>query len=83
MANEKELQEKMLIYRTLESRLEILTRQRDLVSSKIGEIVSSIASLDGLDQKNILFKIGDSVFVEGAVASKDKILVEIGAGIIM
>ena len=57
MVNEKELQEKMLIYRTLESRLEALTRQRDLVSSKIVEIISTISSIDEIskNQKDILF----------------------------
>jgi len=85
MVNEKELQEKMLIYRTLESRLEALTRQRDLVSSKIVEIISTISSIDeiGKNQKDILFKLGGEAFTYGNVADKNKILVEIGAGVIL
>ena len=85
MANEKELQEKMFIYRTLESRLEALARQRDLVSSKIVEIMSTTSSIDEIDknQENILFKLGGEAYTCGNVTDKNKILVEIGAGIIL
>ncbi len=85
MANEKELQEKMFIYRTLESRLEALARQRDLVSSKIVEIMSTISSIDEIDknQENILFKLGGEAYTHGNVTDKNKILVGIGAGIIL
>lgn len=85
MANEKELQEKMMVYKTLESRLEALTRQRDLVSSKIMEILSTISSIDEIDknQENILFKLGSDAFAYGNVSNKNKVLVEIGAGIVM
>jgi len=85
MVAEKELQEKMLIYRTLESRLEALTRQRDLVSSKIVEIMSTISSIDEIskNQKDILFKLGSEAFTYGNVTDKNKILVEIGAGIVL
>ncbi|MEK6909804.1 MAG: prefoldin subunit alpha [Candidatus Aenigmatarchaeota archaeon] len=85
MTNEKELQEKMFIYRTLESRLEALARQRDLVSSKIVEIMSTISSIDEIDknQENILFKLGGEAYTHGNVTDKNKILVGIGAGIIL
>lgn len=85
MSGEKELQEKMFVYRTLESRLEALTRQRDLVSNKIVEIMSTISSIDeiGKNQENILFKLGGEAFTYGNIADKNKILVEIGAGIIL
>ncbi len=85
MTNEKELQEKMLIYRTLESRLETLTRQRDMISNKIVEIMSTISSIEEIEknQENILFKLGSEAFVHGSVSNKNKILVEIGAGIVM
>ena len=85
MVNQKELQEKMLIYRTLESRLEALTRQRDLVSSKIAELMSTLSSLDeiGKDQENILFRLGSEAYTYGNITNKDKVLVEVGAGIVM
>lgn len=85
MTAEKELQEKMFIYRTLESRLEALARQRDLVSNKIVEIISTISSIDEIDknQEKILFKLGGEAFAYGDVTDKNRILVEIGAGIIL
>ncbi|MBU5537258.1 MAG: prefoldin subunit alpha [Candidatus Aenigmatarchaeota archaeon] len=85
MTNEKELQEKLLIYRTLEARLEVLTRQRDLISSKIIELVSTMSSIDEIDKtpENILFKLGSEAFAQGNVTDKNKILVEIGAGIVL
>jgi len=85
MVGDRELQERMLIYRTLESRLEALTRQRDLVGSKIVEIISTISSIDeiGKNQENILFKLGAEAFTYGNITDKNKILVEIGAGIIL
>ncbi len=85
MTDEKELQEKMFVYRTLESRLEALTRQRDMISSKIVEIMSTASSIDEIDknQKNILFKLGGEAYTYGNVVDKNKILVEIGAGVVL
>ena len=85
MVNEKELQEKMFIYRTLESRLDVSTRQRDLISSKIVEIMSTISSIDeiGKNQENVLFQLGGEAFIYGNFADKNKVLVEIGAGIVL
>ncbi len=85
MVTEKELQEKMLIYRTLESRLEALTRQRDMVSNKIVEIMSTVSSIDEVEknQEGILFKLGGEAFARGNISDKNKILVEIGSGIVV
>lgn len=85
MADEKELQEKMLIYRTLESRLDALTKQVDLISSKIVEVVSTISSIEDLEknQENILFRLGSETYTHGKVTDKNKLLVEIGAGIVL
>lgn len=85
MTTEGELQEKMLIYRTLESRLEVFTRQRELINNKLVEIVSTVSSIDelGKKQENILFKIGGEAYAYGDISDKNKILVEVGAGIIL
>ena len=85
MVDEKEIQEKMFIYRTLESRLEALTKQRDLVSSKIVEIMLTKSSIDEIAgiQENILFKLGSEAYTYGNIANKNKVLVEIGAGIVL
>ena len=85
MTDEKELQEKMFVYRTLESRLETFTKQRDLISNKIVEIMSTTSSIDeiGKNQENILFKLGSEAYTYGNITDKNKVLVEIGAGIVL
>lgn len=84
MTTEKELQEKMLVYRILESRLEVLTKQKDLISNKIAEVVSTISSIDQIEknENKILFKLGSEAYVYGNISDQNKILVEIGAGIV-
>lgn len=84
MADDKDLQEKMLIYRTLESRLETLAKQREIASNKIVEIASTISGIDEIkNNKGVLFKLGGEAYTHGTVNDKDKILVEIGAGIVL
>ena len=85
MTNEKELQEKMLIYRTLESRLGALTQQRDIINNKIMEIMSTISSIDEIskNQENFLFRLGGEAYAYGNANINDKILVDIGAGIVL
>ncbi len=82
---EGELQEKMVIYRTLESRMEILTKQRDLVANKITELLSTISSIDEIEngKDEILFKIGEEVYASGEIKSKDKVFVSVGANIVI
>lgn len=83
--SEKELHEKMMIYKTLESRLEVLTRQRELIGSKIAEIASTIESINEISKnnENTLFKLGGEAYVHGNITDKGRILVDIGAGIIL
>lgn len=85
MVSEKELQEKLLIYRTLEARLDVLTRQRDLLVNRIAEILSTIESIEemGKNPENILFRLGSNAYSYGKVSEKNKILVEIGAGSVL
>lgn len=85
MVSEQELQEKMMIYRTLEARLGALTRQRDMVNSKLTEIMYTISSIDEIEKnrENLLFKLGGEAYAHGNIADKDNILVDIGTGIIL
>ena len=85
MENEKELQEKMLLYRLLESRLEALVRQRELVTNKAFEINSTISSIEEIEknQEDILFKLGGEAYAHGKVVDNGTILVEIGAGVVL
>jgi len=75
----------MFVYRTLESRLEALVKQRDLINSKIIEIMSTVSSIDeiGKNQESVLFKLGSESYAYGNISDKNKILVEIGGGIVL
>jgi len=83
MVSEKELQEKVMIYRIIESRLEALAKQRDLFLNKIVELQSTVISIDEIakSKEEILFPIGSEAYSFGKSVDKDKIIVEIGAGI--
>jgi len=81
--SEKELQEKIMVYRIVESRIDALIRQRDLFLNKLLELQNSIASIDEIAKSNeeILFPIGSDAYSFGKVVDKNKIIVEIGAGV--
>jgi len=83
MVSEKELQEKIMVYRIVESRLDALIRQRDLFLNKIAELLNTVASIDEIAKSKgeILFPIGSEAYSFGNTVDKDKIIVEIGAGI--
>ncbi len=84
MVSEKELQEKMLIYRTLESRLGAFAKQSQLLTEKIGEIAATVLSIEEVEKNRskVLFKLGSESYIQGKI-SGDTILVEVGAGVIL
>lgn len=83
--SEKELQEKVMMYRIIESRLDALIRQRDLFLNKIAEMQNTLASIEEIEKTNeeILFPIGSEAYAPGKVVDKNKIIVEVGAGIVI
>lgn len=83
MVDRKDLQEKILAYRILEARLDSLVKQRDLLANKILEIQISLNSIDEISKSNeeILFPIGSQAYAFGKVIEKNKLIVEIGAGV--
>ena len=88
MANneaEKKLQEKMLAYRMLESRLNNMAKQRDMIISKMMEIQSTLMTVEEIERgsEDVLFPIGSAAYIRGKPTNKEKIIVEIGAGIVM
>jgi prefoldin alpha subunit len=85
MVNQKELQEKILTYRVLQSRLDETIKQRDLLMNKIIEMENTLSSLDEIKKtdKETLFPIGPETFVSGKLTNKEKMLVGIGANIIL
>jgi prefoldin alpha subunit len=83
MVNQKELQEKILTYRVLQSRIEFLLKQRELVTNKIIEIENTLASIEEFvnSKEKVLFSLGSEAHVFGKVDDKEKIIVEIGANV--
>ena len=79
---EKELQEKVVAYRLLESRLEGLIKQRQVVASKLIEIETTSNSIDEIEKsEDVLFPIGAEAYAFGKVMDKKKMIVEIGANV--
>ncbi len=86
---EKELQEKLLAYRALEGRISSLAKQHDMFASKVLETQSTIDSINEINAqgkeakgtKDILFPLGSAAYTRGTVADKDKLIVEVGAGV--
>jgi len=82
MAAKKELQEKALAYRILESRLETLSKQRDLVVQRMVELESTIESVEEVQKskEEVLFPLGSSAYTFGK-PKVDKMIIEVGAGV--
>ena len=81
--DEKELQEKIELYRLLEARVNGMMKQRELVMNKMLEIKTTMGSLSEMEksQGEILFPIGSEAWSSTKVLDKDRIIVEIGAGV--
>jgi len=82
---QKEFQEKVLAYRILESRINALSQQRDLLTNKMFEIQTTLNSIDELEKsdEDIIFPVGSESYAYGKISDKGKMIVEIGAGVAM
>jgi len=79
---QKELQEKIITYRVLEARLNSFLKQRDLITSKLLELQSTLASINEIEKsEEVLFPLGSEAYTFGKIIEKNKIILEIGAGI--
>lgn len=85
MVDQKELQEKILTYRILQSKLDETVRQRELIINKMAEVENTLASVDESQksEKETLFPLGSETYVFGKTTNKEKMLVGIGANIIL
>jgi len=85
MAERKEMQEKMLTYRILENRLDAFLKQREMVVSKLIEIQNTLSSMDEIEKskEDILFPIGAEAYTFGKVVDKKRVMVDIGANVIL
>src|SRR3990172_2410421 len=80
---QKELQEKVLAYRILEGRMEGLLKQREMLAGKIVEMHITLDTIDEIEKskEDILFPIGGEAYTFGKVVDKDRLIVEVGAGV--
>jgi prefoldin alpha subunit len=79
---EKELQEKILIYRILEARLNSLIKERSMLIAKLLEIQTTFQSIEEIEKSNnILFALGSEAYGFGKIKEKGKVIVEVGGGI--
>jgi prefoldin alpha subunit len=85
MAERKEMQEKILTYRILENRLDSFLKQREMVVSKLIEIQNTLSSMDEIEKskEEILFPIGAEAYAFGKVVDKKRVMVDIGANVIL
>ncbi|MEM5829386.1 MAG: prefoldin subunit alpha [Candidatus Aenigmatarchaeota archaeon] len=83
MDEEKDLQKKIIAYRLIEARIGGLLKQREILLNGLMEIEESIAGIEELKKKgdDILFSLGSQTYIPCQISKKDKIIVEIGAGV--
>ena len=78
------IEEKVLQYRILESRLNQLIQQRSFVESRLGEIEITKETLNEIaevGEKDILISIGSLTYANAKLSKVDKVLVEVGANV--
>lgn len=83
---EKELKKKLLAYRALEGRMSTLAKQQNMFASKVLEIQSTIESIGEIkkgekEMNDILFPLGSAAYTKGAVADRNRLIVEVGADV--
>jgi len=78
------MQEKLVAYRSVESRLNSLLEQQKLFSSKIMEVqgtMETIEEMGKVEGQEMLFPLGSAAYVKGLLKEKDSLLVEVGSGV--
>ncbi len=86
MTNQKEIQEKVVEYQILEGRLKSLLKKREMLIGKIIEIENTLNSIEDVEKNKdsgILLPLGSNVYVPGSLKDVKKIVVEIGANIVL
>ena len=82
MEERKKLEERIIAYRVLEARLNSLVKQRDLLSSKLAEVRSTLESIEEIEKsEEVLFPLASGAYTLGKIIDKQKIVLSIGANI--
>ena len=82
--NQKGLQEKLVRYQILESRVKALIKRRDLLITKMFEIETTLSTIEEIrkkTEKDISLPLGSGVHVLGTLKKTKKMIVELGANI--
>jgi prefoldin alpha subunit len=84
MADQKEIQEKIVGYQILEGRLRLMLKRRELLIGKILEIETTLSSMEDVEKNKdsgILLQLGSNVYAPGVLKDTKRIIVEIGANV--
>lgn len=84
MSNQKDIQEKLIRYQILESRVKALMKRRDLLITKMLEVettLSTIKEIEKKTEKDIFLPLASGVHVLGSLKKNKKMIIELGANI--
>lgn len=83
MEIQRDLQNKYATFKTLEANLGNLSRQKELLLSRLIETQNTIVSIEemGRGSSEMLFSIGPTAYARGKPLDKSKVVVQVGAGI--
>ena len=86
MVEQKEAQKKLLRFQILRGKTKALVKKRDELLVRMLEIDSTLNSIEEIEKgnnENILLPIGSDVHVKGALGKVDKMIVGLGADIVI
>ena len=84
---EKELQQKMMEYQMLEENFKQMNQQRELFAAKMMELEQTRQVVEEMkktkDGEDVLIPLGSGMFLPGKINKKEKIIIGIGADIVV
>ena len=84
MANQNEVQKKLVRYQVLDGRLKVLRQIRELLLAKMLEIESTLNSIEEIKKskgEEILLYLGSNVLVPSSLKKTGKMIIELGSNI--
>ena len=84
---QKELQQKMMEYQMLEEKFKQMNQQRELFESKMIELEQTNQAIEDIEKSkkedDILIPLGSGLFLPGKISKKEKMVIGIGADIVI
>ncbi len=85
--DEKELQEKAILYQLLQKHLESMTQNAILLERRYEEIEAARMAMEDIgklrDKNEILVPLGSGLFTHGRITDPKSMIVDIGSGIFL